>query len=106
MSPSSHFVIFAIVFATLQNFVFIRAAEDASTLTIAPAGQTGLFANLGPLNPHAYRPNEFFSSNWVYEGERDRMKIAARQDTDVWLPQSVPCSPFRGVAYFACVMVD
>ena len=37
-------------------------------LTIAPGGQTGLFQTVGRLDPHTYRPNEFFANNWVYEG--------------------------------------
>ena len=28
----------------------------------------GLFASVGRLDPHSYRPNEFFANNWVYEG--------------------------------------
>lgn len=31
-------------------------------------GQTGLFVGVGRLDPHTYRPNEFFANNWVYEG--------------------------------------
>lgn len=30
--------------------------------------QTGLFVDVVPLNPHGYRPNEFFANDWVYEG--------------------------------------
>ena len=40
-------------------------------MTVAPGAQTGLFSNetgVGRLDPHTYRPNEFFSSNWVYDG--------------------------------------
>jgi nickel transport system substrate-binding protein len=40
----------------------------APNLTIAPASQTGLFKGVGDMNPHMYRPNEFFANNWVYEG--------------------------------------
>ena len=42
--------------------------DGSTTVTIAPAGQTGLFKSVGRLDPHTYRPNEFFSNNWVYEG--------------------------------------
>ena len=37
-------------------------------MTIAPGAQTGLFQSVGRLDPHSYRPNEFFANNWVYEG--------------------------------------
>jgi len=40
----------------------------SSTVTIAPGAQTGLFQSVGRLDPHTYRPNEFFANNWVYEG--------------------------------------
>ena len=42
--------------------------QGSSTVTIAPGGQTGIFSSVGRLDPHTYRPNEFFASNWVYEG--------------------------------------
>ena len=38
------------------------------TVKVAPGAQTGLFASVGRLDPHSYRPNEFFANNWVYEG--------------------------------------
>ena len=41
---------------------------SSSTVTISPGAQTGLFASVGRLDPHTYRPNEFFSSAWIYEG--------------------------------------
>ena len=37
-------------------------------MTIAPGAQTGLFSTVGRMDPHTYRPNEFFSNNWIYEG--------------------------------------
>ncbi|KAH8064924.1 bacterial extracellular solute-binding protein [Aureococcus anophagefferens] len=37
-------------------------------VTVAPGAQTGLFTSVGRLDPHSYRPNEFFANNWVYEG--------------------------------------
>jgi hypothetical protein len=39
-----------------------------NVIRVAPAAQTGLFVDVGPLSPHGYRPNEFFSNDWVYEG--------------------------------------
>jgi ABC-type transport system substrate-binding protein len=42
--------------------------SGSSTVTISPGAQTGMFQSVGPMNPHAYRPNEFFANNWVYEG--------------------------------------
>ncbi|KAG7346565.1 nickel ABC transporter, periplasmic nickel-binding protein [Nitzschia inconspicua] len=39
-----------------------------TTVTIAPGAQTGMFQTVGYLDAHTYGPNEFFSSNWVYEG--------------------------------------
>ena len=41
---------------------------SSTTVTIAPGAQTGLFKSVGRLDPHTYRPNEFFANNWVYEG--------------------------------------
>lgn len=41
---------------------------ESTTVTIAPGAQTGLFQSVGRLDPHTYRPNEFFANNWVYEG--------------------------------------
>merc|ERR1719379_91761 len=46
----------------------IKVLEGNKTVTVAPGAQTGLFRSVGRMNPHAYRPNEFFSNNWVYEG--------------------------------------
>ena len=38
------------------------------TVTVAPGAQSGLFNTVGRLDPHTYRPNEFFANNFVYEG--------------------------------------
>jgi len=46
----------------------LSVVQGNSTVTISPGAQTGLFATVGRLDPHTYRPNEFFSNNWVYEG--------------------------------------
>lgn len=40
----------------------------STTVTIAPGARTGLFRTVGYLDAHTYGPNEFFSSNWIYEG--------------------------------------
>lgn len=44
------------------------ARTGANSIVVAPGAQTGLFTTVGRLDPHTYRPNEFFASNWVYEG--------------------------------------
>ena len=46
----------------------LSVVQGNSTVTISPGAQTGLFATVGRLDPHTYRPNEFFANNWVYEG--------------------------------------
>ncbi|CAE7263627.1 nikA [Symbiodinium natans] len=46
----------------------LRTLSGSSTITVAPGAQTGLFDTVGRLDPHTYRPNEFFANNWVYEG--------------------------------------
>lgn len=48
----------------IHNFI---ANSGSVNITIAPAAQTGLFKATGPMDPHSYRPNEFFISNWIYE---------------------------------------
>ena len=40
----------------------------ANSITVAPASQSGLFSTVGRVDPHTYRPNEFWANNWVYEG--------------------------------------
>jgi ABC-type transport system substrate-binding protein len=45
----------------------IVVQSGSKTVTIAPGAQTGLFNTVGRLDPHSYRPNEFFANNWVYE---------------------------------------
>ena len=42
--------------------------SGSKNVTIAPGAQTGLFSTVGRMDPHTYRPNEFFSNNWIYEG--------------------------------------
>mmetsp|Transcript_9061 Transcript_9061/g.31226 ORF Transcript_9061/g.31226 Transcript_9061/m.31226 type:complete len:294 (-) Transcript_9061:817-1698(-) len=49
----------------------IRVLSGPKTVTVSPGAQTGLFSNetgVGRLDPHSYRPNEFFANNWVYDG--------------------------------------
>lgn len=46
----------------------LHVLEGSKTVTIAPGAQTGRFVSVGRLDPHTYRPNEFFANNWVYEG--------------------------------------
>lgn len=47
----------------------LEVTDDLSKeVTIAPGAQTGRFNSVGRLEPHTYRPNEFFSNNWIYEG--------------------------------------
>lgn len=57
--------------AGLQQFDYpvqrLQILSGPATATIAPGAQTGLFQSVGRLDPHSYRPNEFFANNWVYE---------------------------------------
>jgi hypothetical protein len=46
----------------------MRVESGANGIVVAPGAQTGLFETVGRLDPHTYRPNEFFANNWVYEG--------------------------------------
>lgn len=46
----------------------MQVLTGSREVRLAPGGQTGLFAGVGRLDPHTYRPNEFFANNWVYEG--------------------------------------
>jgi len=46
----------------------IEVLSGSKEVRVAPAAQTGLFKSIGRMDPHSYRPNEFFLSNWVYEG--------------------------------------
>jgi len=45
----------------------LQVLNGSKTITVAPGSQTGLFDSVGRLDPHTYRPNEFFANNWVYE---------------------------------------
>lgn len=46
----------------------ITVNSGSKNITVAPGAQTGRFTTVGRLDPHSYRPNEFFANNWVYEG--------------------------------------
>ena len=46
----------------------LEVTTGSNIITVAPGAQTGLFSTVGRLDPHTYRPNEFFANNWVYEG--------------------------------------
>ena len=47
---------------------YLKVLSGSKTITVAPGAQSGLFQSVGRLDPHTYRPNEFFANNWVYEG--------------------------------------
>ena len=46
----------------------LQVMSGPNAIVVAPGAQTGLFSTVGRLDPHTYRPNEFFANNWVYEG--------------------------------------
>ena len=46
----------------------INVISGSTSVSVSPGAQTGLFSSTGPMDPHSYRPNEFFISNWIYEG--------------------------------------
>jgi ABC-type transport system substrate-binding protein len=46
----------------------INVVSGSTSVKVSPGAQTGLFSKTGPMDPHSYRPNEFFISNWIYEG--------------------------------------
>merc|ERR1719181_732434 len=46
----------------------IKVNSGSKSIKVSPGGQTGLFVGVGRLDPHSYRPNEFFANNWVYDG--------------------------------------
>lgn len=56
----------------LQQFDYpihtLRVLSGSNNITVAPGAQSGLFTSVGRLDPHSYRPNEFFANNWVYDG--------------------------------------
>lgn len=46
----------------------LQVVSGSTRVTIAPGAQTGIFRSVGRMDPHTYRPNEFFANNWIYEG--------------------------------------
>ena len=46
----------------------MNVLSGSTSVKVSPGAQTGLFSSTGPMDPHSYRPNEFFISNWIYEG--------------------------------------
>ena len=46
----------------------LKVLDSNKNITVAPGSQGGLFTGIGRGDPHTYRPNEFFFSNWIYEG--------------------------------------
>mmetsp|Transcript_45546 Transcript_45546/g.142653 ORF Transcript_45546/g.142653 Transcript_45546/m.142653 type:complete len:651 (-) Transcript_45546:121-2073(-) len=56
----------------LQQFEYridtLRVVTGSKNITLVPAGQGGLFNGVGRMDPHSYRPNEFYPVQWVYEG--------------------------------------
>ena len=49
----------------------VAMAAAKTTLVIAPSTQSGGFLHghdVGPMNPHSYRPNEFFANDFIFEG--------------------------------------
>ena len=57
----------------LAILVYCASAEMeiVSTIVIAPSTQSGPFLeghDVYAINPHSYRPNEFFANDFVFEG--------------------------------------
>ena len=51
----------------IHNIKVAQISDTNKIMTVAPGAQTGIFKSVGRLDPHSYRPNEFFANNWVYE---------------------------------------
>lgn len=60
----------ALLLLGLQLFCIVNTAwaADPGTLVVVTQAQGGLMSDTGPLNPHAYRPNELVVQNMLYEG--------------------------------------
>jgi len=55
----------------LSAYMLVLSDAAETTLVITPSVQTGFFKighDIGALNPHDYRPNEFVSNDFVFEG--------------------------------------
>ena len=51
--------------------ILVCYASAQSTIVIAPSTQSGPFLeghDVYAINPHSYRPNEFFANDFVFEG--------------------------------------
>merc|ERR1712046_381758 len=46
----------------------LTVLDSNKNITVAPGSQGGLFTSIGRGDPHSTRPNEFWFSNWIYEG--------------------------------------
>ncbi len=53
------------LFCIMMNYA---RALDPGTIVLVAQAQGGLMSDTGPLNPHAYRPNEIVVQNLLYEG--------------------------------------
>ena len=45
----------------------LKVLSGSKNVTIAPGAQTGMFTSVGRLDPHSYRPNEFFANHVYFE---------------------------------------
>jgi len=46
----------------------LKVASGSRTVALTAGSATGTFQTVGNLNPHTYRPNEFWVNNLVYDG--------------------------------------
>ena len=47
----------------------VRCCSSISnSVRLTLQSQTVLLEDVGPMNPHGYRPNEFWANDWIYEG--------------------------------------
>ena len=52
------------------------SASPPGTLVVVTAAQGGLMNETGPLNPHAYRPNEFVVNAQLRTDQSKRAELA------------------------------
>jgi hypothetical protein len=74
--------------------------SGSSTVPITQGAQTGLFQSLGQMNPHTYRPNDFFANNWANEGLAQQVVLSNIIQphpviSSMWLAFYFPSRPFR-----------
>lgn len=55
------------ILALVAMLAGMPAAYAQSRLVVSATAQTGMFVDVGDMNPHSYRTNELFSNDWVYE---------------------------------------